>query len=192
MYQDLGYKPLFFREDEIHNNTNAVRSIIQNAVCKCRKVFARKCKIALLTKNESKAFFHSNHLMGAGRGMTFGLMYDDEVVCAIQVVNKKNYTDISRFCTKSGWSVVGGYSRLIKKIEREINPRSIQTFVDMRYGTGEYLKGLGFTKESEHISFRWTKNCESVHRMKFKSNSGYDNGWNKIWDCGQSKFTKYL
>jgi len=190
LYQDLGYKPLFFREDEIHNRTTAVKSVIQNAVRKCQKVFARKCNIVELTKNESKFFFTSNHLMGAGRGRCFGLEYEGEVVCAMQIVNKQAYTDISRFCTRGGWSVVGGFSRLIKKIEREINPRSIQTFVDMRYGTGEYLKSLGFTKKSEHISFRWIKNCESVHRMKFSGNSGYEKGWSKIWDCGQSKFVK--
>ena len=190
LYSDKGFRSLFFREDEIHLRTNAVKSIINNSLGLCEKVFARKCDLVDVNKNDREKFFNENHLMGVGKGSCFGLEYNGELICVMQYIKRNSYIDISRFCTKSCISVVGGFSKLIKKIEREFNSPSIQTFIDMRYGTGKYLNRLGFEKATEHISFRWIKNCESYHRMKFKGNSGYEYGYNKLWDCGQSRYIK--
>ena len=54
------------------------------------------------------------------------------------------------------------------------------------------MKDLGFNKENEDISFCWTKDCVRLHRMSFPRNSGYEKGFNKIWDCGQAKYIKKL
>lgn len=65
---------------------------------------------------------------------------------------------------------------------------SITTFVDQRYGTGDYLLNLGFSFKGMHTSFRWTDCKNTFHRMNFRGNSGYNKGLHKIWDCGQSKW----
>jgi len=38
----------------------------------------------------------------------------------------------------------------------------------------------------------WTNGKNCFHRMKYKNNSGYKMGLNKIWDCGQKKYIKNL
>jgi hypothetical protein len=140
-----------------------------------------------------KNFFEQNHLMGySPGGRTYVLKKHDEILAGIQVKwKKKNFLlDVSRFCTKNGVSVPGAWSRLLKYIEKHENPKEIQTFIDLRYGDGSYLSSLGFSKKTEHLSFKWTDGVNCFHRMTFPGNSGYDVGLVKIWDCGQAKWVK--
>lgn len=193
LYKNNGYSSLFFREDEIENKLEIVESIILNKIGRTKtKIFARKCEVISLYNNERKEFFEQNHLMGKGSGKCFGLKFQNEIVSAMQFIVRKNYTDISRFCNKLNTTVIGGFSKLVKQIEMAVKPSRICTFVDLRYGSGEYLEGLGFFKEAQHLSFRWTRGGVSVHRMKFRGNSGYEEGWYKIWDCGQAKYVKNI
>lgn len=187
---------LFFRSDEILNKPNVVKSIILNKLkLNKEKIFARKCKIQNLNNQEASVFFQENHLMGNGSGRTYALKFGEETVAAIQVrwiSKKESLLDISRFCTKNGTSVVGGYSKLISHIEKIEQPKAIQTFVDKRYGDGSYLKKFGFELKNEDLSFCWTDFKNTYHRMNFPGNSGYDKGLYKIWDCGQAKWVKEI
>ena len=82
--------------------------------------------------------------------------------------------------------------RLTWYIETNMKPAFIQTFIDRRYGQGVYLADLGFTKETEYLSFSWYLKGGILHRMQFPGNSGYDAGAHKIWDAGQAKWVKQM
>lgn len=189
-YEDLGYRSLFFRSDEILNKTELVKSIVLNALQKnSSKVHARKCSIKAI----SPSFFSKYHLMGEGQGRCYGLVYKGEIVAGIQVkmVSKEDrLLDVSRFACRSYTSVIGGWSRLIEHALREESPLAIQTFIDRRYGNGRHLNNLGWEFVREEPSFQWTDGVKTIHRMKFPSSTGYDNGFFKIWDCGQAKWTR--
>jgi len=190
-YEALGYKSLFFLEDELLNKFEIVESIINNKLSISDTIYARKLKIGKMGASLSKMFFEDNHLMGKGQGLTYTLHNDKIVYCAMRVRRKKdNNWEISRFCPKKGYSIPGGFSRLLKSFELEHNPDSVTTFIDKRYGSGEYLSDLGFSCQSCYKSFKWTDNQSTYHRMKFPSNTGYEHGMNKIWDCGQAKWVK--
>lgn len=188
LYDGNGYRSLFFREDELNGKISIVESIIKNKLNLSTSLYARECTV---TPNVNRAtaikFFEENHLMGVGVGQCYALVNNEEIVAAIQVKRVKNEDyEISRFATKSGVNVVGGFSRLISKFKYG----SLTTFVDRRYGEGHYLEKLGFKRHDVHKSFKWTNGKETFHRLKFPGNSGYDSGLTKIWDCGQAKFVK--
>ena len=123
--------------------------------------------------------------------LSVGLYDKDELISVIQLKRSKNQDyEISRFCNKLNTSVVGGFSKLINYVHNKYSPDIISTFIDLRYGTGEYLNKLGFTKVSCYKSFSWTNGRDTFHRMRFRGNSGYDHGLYKIWDCGQLKYSK--
>jgi very-short-patch-repair endonuclease len=190
-YTELGYTSLFFLEDELLNKFNIVESIINNKLFKSTKIFARKLQVGKMGSSLSKTFFNENHLMGNGQGDTYTLHDGKVVVCAMRVRRRKgNNWDISRFCPKIGYSIPGGFSRLLKAFELEHNPDSVSTFIDKRYGSGEYLTSLNFSLKSCYKSFKWTNGNSTFHRMKFPSNTGYEYGMSKIWDCGQAKYVK--
>lgn len=191
-YKESGYRPLFFRENEIRDKFDIVTSIVKNAINKSSKIFARKCEARQVCKKEAKIFLRDNHLMGMGRGDSFGLYYNDILVSLLCVsrIRGENY-DISRFCHKIGVSVTGGFSKLLKYFEKVKSPLSTRTFIDLRYGNGEYLTKFGFKEESCNLSFKWTDGENIFNRMVYPGALGYEYGMCKIWDCGQRKYMKY-
>lgn len=190
IYLSAGYKSLFFRSNEIEKNPLIIKSMIVNSIKQSVKIFARKCSVGK-DKILGINFIKDNHLMGCGKGKIYYLKYNEEIVCAIQIKrnNSKNY-EISRFCSKLGCTVVGGFSKLLKQFEIEFSPESIKTYIDLRYGSGSYLKELGFEYKGEFLSFKWTNGEDVFNRMKFPNNAGYDKKLHKIWDCGQAKYIK--
>jgi len=186
-YLDMGYKPLFFRSDEITNTPEIVKSIIaHNAKQSEHKLMSRKCSVVHVESNKVRDFLNENHLMGYGRGPAWTLQYGGEIVAVLQY--RKNFGDIhvSRFCSKLNTSIPGAFSRLLARLPKDCN---IVTYIDLRYGMGSYLKSLGFTASTPSVSFRWTDGFHKYHRMKFPGKTGYDHKLHRIWDCGQARFT---
>lgn len=184
-YNSLGYKCLFFREDEINEKFDIVQSIMLYHLSICNKIGARKCQIVYPSKQEAKQFFNDNHLMGNGKGKTIGLEFQGELVAGLQYTDNE-IINIERFCNVLNTSVIGGFTKLLKYLPHQ----NIQTFIDRRYGSGHYLEGLGFKKIRESLSFKWVKNEKCFHRMRFPGNTGYDCGCYKLWDCGQALYRK--
>lgn len=188
-YLDNKYVPLFFRQDEILKKTHIVESIILNKLGRSNKIYARNTSVSEIDKKLGSVFFRSNHIMGSGSGRCFALYNNGEIVACMRMKQITDGWEISRFSTKCGISVVGGFSKLISFFLNTVGSTNIVTFIDLRYGSGDYLDSLGFKSCGYNLSFKWTDGHESFHRMRFKGNSGYDNGLFKIWDCGQAKFT---
>lgn len=185
---DADYIPLFFREDEINEKLSIIESIILNKVGKSIKIGARECEIKEISKDLGKRFLENNHLMGNGQGRYFGLLKSGILYAGICIKNTKDGHEISRFCNKKGYSIIGGFSRLVKFAVEKIKIEKLITFIDLRYGQGNYLKDLGFEFIDTHLSFKWTNNHKTFHRLQFPGNSGYEQGLVKIWDCGQAKY----
>jgi len=192
-YLKGGYNCLFFNEDEIMFKSQIVESIILNKLGLTKnKIAARKCQIREIEPSISREFYTENHLMGKSSGRTFGLFYKDKLVSCIQLRKKQDGYEIARFCNLLNYSVIGGFSRLLSCAVKELNAKKIITFIDLRYGSGNYLPILGFEKQTEYLSFRWVGYIETFHRMQFPGNTGLAKGYKKIWDCGQAKWVKYI
>ncbi len=191
LYIDEGYTPLFFRGDEIIHKSSIIKSIIQNKLGQTKKIGARQCQLVELTKKEGSQFMVDNHLMGKGAGDCCALSKDGEIVSCMCVKRVRNNDyEISRFCNKIGYSVQGAFSKLIKVVQDSFPIQTLVTFIDRRYGQGDYLEKLGFSFIGSHKSFKWTNGKESCHRMRFKGNTGYEEGYAKIFDAGQAKYLK--
>ncbi len=185
IYLDHGFTPLFFREDELRDKIPIIKSILFNKLGRSKRIFARNCDIRQLTTQEANNFFFTNHLMGKGSGVAFGLFYKGTLVCAIRI---RRNLDISRFASLLNTTVVGGFSKLCRRAMTVLRLNQLSTFIDLRYGNGTYLTNLGFTCVNTDLSFRWTDGLNSYHRLRFRGNSGYDYGLVKIWDCGQARW----
>lgn len=192
-YTEAGYKSLFFRSDELLTKFDIVKSIILHNLRKTeRKIGGRKCEFHF--NKVKRRWLDENHLMGKGYGDTYELWYNNECVCVMQVrrLSGANY-EISRFCPALNTNVIGGFSKLLKEVEkrkRTLPLETLKTYIDMRYGLGDYLTCLGFVEQKTFPSFKWTDGERTIHRLRFRGNSGYDKGLQKIWDCGQKPFLK--
>jgi hypothetical protein len=189
-----------------------VKSMILNKLgITAEKIFARKCTIAVVTKEEQKIFFGDNHIQGyANSTICYGLLYGGEYVCMISFgrprYNQAYSYEIIRIATKMNTNVVGGASRLFSKFIRDNNPISIITYADRRYSTGKIYEVLGFEfSHNSDIGYRWVKNGVEYNRMQFQrhklqdkikhfdeskssTQNMFDNGYRKLYDCGQAAF----
>lgn len=191
LYNKHRYRALFFREDEIRDKFHIVKSIICNAIGQNeRRIYARRCTAEELMSDDAAQFMEAYHLMGKGSGRTFALIYKDEIVSALRIrkSHKPNFHEISRYCCVPHTTIVGGFSKLLKFAHNTMFFPAILTFIDRRYGVGDYLPKLGFNMMGDSPSFKWTDGEKSFHRMSFPGNSGYSKGMVKLWDCGQARF----
>ncbi len=203
-YEQKKMRIFQIRADEITNKMGIVKSIINIELKnEITKIFARKTSIKLISNQEASKFFDKNHLMGSGvSAKAIGLYYNNELIMCLSYKKYKKGIDISRVCSKLNTLVVGGLGKLIKYIEKEEKPKFIQSFVDLRYGTGKSLEKLGFIRVGATLGWKWTDGTNTFNRLKCRANmderrlseSQYaeELGWHKIYDAGQAKYIKTL
>jgi len=194
-----------FREDEIREKSNICKSIVDNALHKTpKRIYARKCTIKTVLQQEATVFLEQNHLMGSIKAKHLGL-YDASLglVCLLSYKCKKDTCKIERFCSKTFTAVIGGFSKLLKNLERKHLGqaiREIHNWVDLRYGTGNHLASKDFDKVKETLGWKWTDYSRTYNRLQCRANMDSRNlsqtqhaselGWAKIYDAGQRLWIK--
>ena len=173
------------------------------------KIYARTCNIKNLSYNEVKEFLQENHLQADIKAkLNIGLFYNNELVsllCLGKPRFNKNYEwEILRFCNKNYYLVIGAFSKLLNYFIENYNPKSIISYVDRRYGTGHSLKKLGFKligtskpnyfyiKVGEFVRYprenfqkhKLAKRLEKFDESKSEWINMIENGYDRIWDCG--------
>jgi hypothetical protein len=131
-------------EDEILYKKDIVISRLSNLIgINNNKIFARKCVIKEVSKNNSKKFLNDNHIQGDSIDkIRLGLYYNNELVSLITFGNlrksmgyntvKGNY-ELLRFCNKLNTSVIGSFSKLLKYFITTYQPKKILTYADVRW-----------------------------------------------------------
>jgi hypothetical protein len=196
-----------FREDEIFNKSNIVKSIVSNKLGKCSiKLMARKTTIKTVSQLEAKVFLNENHLMGSVNAKHIGL-YDkeDKLVAILSYKRRKNAMNIERYCSLVNCSISGGFSKLISHLENKcLTPEitEIHNWVDLRYGTGVHLLTKRFTQRTETLGWSWTDGTNTFNRLKCRANMdarkipekkhAEELGWYRIYDAGQRLYVKIL
>lgn len=205
-------------EDEFINNKPLILSFIENKLnLNTNKVYARKCKIKVLTNKECKQFLFDYHLKGhVNASICLGLFYMEELVSVMTFSGLRSNLgsksvegnfELLRLCSKSGVNVVGGASKLFKFFEVNYKPKRVITYADLRYSNGEVYKNLGFHKISTSTpNYFYVKNGgKRFNRFKFRKSElvkeGFsielseskimeERGYYRIYDCGNIKFEK--
>jgi very-short-patch-repair endonuclease len=157
------------------------------------------------SKHKIGLFDECDHLIAV---MTFSLPR----VC-LGYKNKETFMEMSRYCSLPGCVINGGASKLLSYFETHYKPNKIVTFADRRWSTPSFYKTIGFTLD--HISppnywyFKIGRDDKLFHRFGFRKNilntklQTFDptvsewnnmkmNKYDRIWDCGNYVFTKYV
>ncbi|QPX63297.1 putative homing endonuclease [Campylobacter phage F370] len=212
--ESKGIQLLHVFESSWNEKKDIWTSIISNKLGKSKKIMARKCILREVSKTEEKEFLESNHLQGfTGSTMCYGLYYQDKLVCLMSF-GKPRFTDkydweLIRLCTKMGVNVIGGASKLLSYFHRH-NKGSLISYSDRLYSNGEIYKKLGFT--FSHYSkpgYFYFKNNRTYSRQQFmkhklkdklekfnpnltEAENMVENGYHKVWDCGQGVWVKMI
>lgn len=179
--RNKGIRLLQIYEDEWDNNGDLWKSIIKNSLGQSSKLFARKCEIREGVKEE-RIFLKENHLQGYTSSLkNFGLYYDNELVCFLSFRRPMNYdadcVEISRFCSKKNFTVLGGFSKLLKYATVNwINLSDyskIITYSDCRVGVGSVYENCGFSfVKHTGLDYCYTDGVQRYHRLKYRAANG--------------------
>ena len=213
---------LYFFKDEILNKKNIVDSIINYKKNNYSvSIYARKCEIIENVDTHTKSkFLNDNHIQGNDNSnYNICAYYNDELVAMMCFDNNRSFNknkdhdhntyELTRFCVKNNYKVVGIASKLINNFIKLKNPYKIITFFDCRFANdGNVYKTIGFRKikklpsDYHYISpdgKRLHKYNFGKSKIKTKFPHIYDVnktetsmmeelGYKLIWDAGKIKY----
>ena len=182
------------------------KSVICSKLGLAEKIFARQCKIVEVDLDTAREFLINNHLQSDARvgKIRLGLVFEG-VLMSLMTFNKASKHakyELVRFCSLRGFSVLGGASRLLKAFQKH-NNGSILSYANLRWSNGQLYNSLGFRLlHQSPPNYFYTNDYEVLYGrelfQKHKLESKLDifkpldsewtnmqnNGWDRIWDCG--------
>lgn len=169
------------------------------------KVYARNCEVKEIDNKVYRNFLDNHHLQDSVNSSNrYGLFYKDELVSVIGFGKsrfKNNEIELHRYCVKSGYLIVGGFSKLIKHSGIE----NFVSYIDYNHYTGAGYFKIGFKFENlTPPNYVYVKNNVILSRNQTQKHKlkdileFYDESltetqnmirehWNKIYDAGNIK-----
>ena len=161
------------------------------------KIYARKCMIREVDVAEKNRFLNENHIQGKdSASIKLGLYYNDELVSLMTFCyprfSKKYNWELSRFCSKHNYNVIGGASKLFKYFVDNYmkDGEVIVSYSDIAKTTGKIYNTLNFEFVNDaEPNYIWWKadddyktryQCQMVNERIIMESNGYI----KIYDCG--------
>ncbi len=214
-FQERGIRIIHIWEDDWVNKCDILKSQISNLVGSTKSVlYARKCRVVYVDVKSCSKFLNDNHIQGSDRSaIKIGLEYNGEVVSVMtfnRLEGRKKMSDgewnLSRFCNKIGYSVVGGASKMLSHFIKDNNATRIISYADRDWSIGNLYVMLGFEPVDEsHPDYKYVVDGVRRHKQNYKkSNLGIQGekitekqhmtslGFYRIWDCGKLKFEKVI
>ena len=207
---------IFIDEYDWENKNDLVKSMISNKIGINKKIPARKTVFKEISSSEEREFLNANHMQGfAISSCRYGLYYNDELVSVISFIKgRKNVGDLNsvellRFASKKGYTIQGGFSKLMKNCVPLLSKKyedlgKIKTYADYSISNANvYLKnGFTFLKMSKP-SHTYYHNKKKVNRYTYRKSElkklfpeYYDDNLSefeiidkigsikRVWNCG--------
>jgi very-short-patch-repair endonuclease len=205
-----------FWENEIVERRSLVSAMIGSALGRNETVHARKGQIVVLEAARYREFVDDSHLQGfLPSALRYGIEVDGVLMAAIGLgrprFNKAHTMEIYRFCTRPGFTVVGGFSKLLKFVSRRHPGTSLLTYADRRFSSQSnvYAKN-GFALISvSPPSYFYAKGTTIISRYRAQKHKlgallgshdatkserllMQEGGFQRVWDAGQYVYSIQL
>lgn len=212
MCKEKGIRLIQIWEDDLNNKSDIIFSMLNSILgITENKIYARQCNIIIPTNKQYKEFLNDNHIQGfVPSKYKYALEYNNEIVSVIGFGNLRkclgtksntNEYELYRYASLKNYSVVGGFSKLLKYFINNIKPKQIISYAKSDYSVGNvYLKN-GF--ELEKIcgpNYYWKIKSKRENRFKYQkskldklsnkseSEQMHELGYVKCYDSGNLKF----
>ena len=204
----IGVELIHFWDHEINEKLDIVKSILRNRIGLSTTIYARNTEIKSVSFEDMVDFLNNNHIQGKRNSkINIGLFFNSELVSLMtfsKSIDKKYDFEMVRFCNKKNHNVVGGASKLFKHFMSISKNSKIVSFSDIRLFSGNLYSNLGFklshTSPPNYWYFRLNdqtlRSRQQFQKHKLKdllpvfddniseSENMKNNGWLKIYDCG--------
>jgi hypothetical protein len=209
--KEKGIKLIHIFEHEWVNSKDKIKALIRSALgIFSEKIYARKCQVKPISSKEYSQFLDAYHLQGSvNSSIRYGLYYQNDLVSVIGFGKsrfKKNELELYRYCVKSDYQIIGGFSKLIKHACKYTSIDEFISYVDLAHFNGQGYKKVGFRKVSVTApSYIYVKAYSVLSRQQAQKHllpallgSTYDSslsesqnmqlaGYYKVYDVGNLK-----
>lgn len=205
--KENGYRCIHvFDWDDIDKILNLIRPI--NEI-----IYARNTQIYVLKPEYTSQFMNDYHIQKSCRGqmLCLGLVKND-VVYQVMTFGRPRYDkshsiELLRLCTRPGYKIVGGASKLFKCATEMYELSNIVSYCDLSKFTGDVYDNIGMKliRRSQPQEV-WSKGTQKITANLLRQR-GYDqlfntsygkgisnerlmleNGWLPVYDCGQAVY----
>ena len=205
--KEKGIRLIHIFEYEWDTNQEKIKALIKSALGIFEHtIYARDCECREISSSEFNTFLEFNHLQGkVNSSFRLGLYYNNELVSVVGFGKSRFKIDeyeLYRFCNKSGYRIIGGFSKLIKHSK----VKDFVSYVDLSHFVGDSYKTIGFDEigvtEPNYVYVKGASVIGRIsaqkHKLQELLKEGYDenlsesdnmtkNNWLKIYDCGNLK-----
>lgn len=180
------------------------------------KIHGRLTTVEKLSAAVSDAFLDAHHLQESVKAHHhLGLFFKGELVAVaafsksrLMTYEKEHYRsyELIRFANKSGYTVAGGFSKLLSAFIEEHEVKHLMTYADRDWSNGDSYKKLKFTKIENTVPQAFyvheiTLQRYFEHRLPAEISAAFDSakqkdlhsflmekGFIKIYNSGNTKF----
>jgi len=207
-----GMHLLHIFENEWLDNSDLWKSVICQKLGKSQRIYARKCHVGEIPKKAADAFMKANHLQGTvGHKYSIGLYHNNILVSVITLgaarYDKTCKFELLRMAHLKGYSVVGGFSKMIKFFQLR-HKGSILSYANRRWSIGNVYTKTGFKQlritgpcyyyvdgntlrhRSAYMKHKLHKMISIFDKSKTEVENMYANNYRRIWDCGTITYIK--
>lgn len=120
-----------------------------------KRLHARKAKIISVNQQVADAFFNENHIQASARAKyKLALHIDDQIIAVAsfsgprlmkRISSDYRSVELIRFATRIGFSIPGGFSKLISHFIKMVDPNDIMSYADRDWSLGNAYEQSGFT-----------------------------------------------
>lgn len=196
---NVGIKLIQFTDADVQNKPELVESMILSKLGLLpNRIMARKCAVSEIGIKQANQFYSQWHYQGqtTNAAKSIALIHDNEVVALLSYTAKGNVTRIERYACKPFTNVVGGYS----KLEKRVPGNTLVTFSLGLISDGSVYRKNGYKTEGHATKpeFYITDGFELMNRQRFMKHkmpalfgAGFDHNkteWENVIDNGLMLF----
>lgn len=191
---------------------------IQSVLGLNKRLHGRKGIIKAINQKQADDFLNKNHIQGSAKSKyKFSLDIEGQIVAVAcfsnirlmkRVAADYRSVELIRFATLKGFTVTGGFTRLLKHFIKKIDPNDVMSYADRDWSLGNAYVQSGFTlADVTPPSQIWLKKEEMIrvfpHRLpkpineQSKQNdenipAANDNDYMPVFNTGNLKYILYL
>jgi len=191
--KEKGIKLLHFWDIEVKYKFEIAKSIIKDNLGLNQIININNYIIKEISQEESYEFYENNHILGGiSCDYNYGLYYEEELLSCIGINKVEEGYKIIRDCTKIGYNIAEGFSKLLNYVKNMYNKFPIYLVLDKRlFNEEKYMKfGVKLYKDTlpniyyhkSRILYTYEDFIKLYNNLQ--SNMIKLKNWNRIYDCG--------
>lgn len=171
-----------------------------------KRLHGRKGEIIAINQKEADDFLNSNHIQGAASAKyKFALQIDGQIVAVAcfsnlrlmkRIASDYKSAELIRFATRIGYTVTGGFTKLLKHFVKMVAPNDVMSYADRDWSLGNAYEQSGFklvnvTEPAQIWLHRKEFNRCFSHRLPVVGQEVF-NEYRPIFNTGNLKYILYL